>query len=104
MGWIDLATTLSALTSADLKVLVRDDAAGDRVSAAENLCAVLAKTVLTPTERSQAQDILRFVAADASQLVRKALVKTLTNSPLVPRDGALRLLQDSDEIALPLLT
>ena len=103
MGWIDLATTLSALTSNDLKVLVRGEAADDRAAAAQSLCQVLAKTVLTPKERSQAQDILRFMAADANQRVRKALVKTLTASPLVPRDVALRLLQDIDEIALPLL-
>ena len=100
---MDLATNLSALTAADLKVLVRGNGVDECATAAQNLCAVLAKTVLTPKERSEAQDILRFVAADANQLVRQALVKTLTASPLVPRDVALRLLQDIDEIALPLL-
>lgn len=101
---LGLTTELGNLTSADLKVLVRGETPEARAGAAQKLCKVMAKAILAPNERRQAQEILRIMVADASQLVRKALVTTLTSSPLVPRDVAMRLLQDVDEIALPILS
>ena len=49
-------------------------------------------------------EILRVMAADAAELVRRALAVTLKESPLVPRDVALRLARDVETISLPLLT
>ena len=98
-----MATVQSALTSADLHVLIRGDSEDLRAQAAQKLCTVMVKSVLTPNERIQAHEILRFMAADAARAVRCALVTTLTSSPLVPRDVATQLLHDIDDIALPLL-
>jgi uncharacterized protein (DUF2336 family) len=43
------------------------------------------------------------MAADAAELVRRALVVTLKDSPLVPRDVALKLARDVENISLPML-
>jgi uncharacterized protein (DUF2336 family) len=43
------------------------------------------------------------MAADAAELVRKAISETLQASPVVPRDVALRLARDVDTICLPML-
>ena len=76
-----MATVQSALTSADLHVLIRGDSEDLRAQAAQKLCTVMVKSVLTPNERIQAHEILRFMAADAARAVRCALVTTLTSSP-----------------------
>ena len=51
----------------------------------------------------QAYDILRIMAADAAELVRRALAVTLKSSPMVPHDVAIRLAKDVDSISLPIL-
>src|SRR5262249_5537748 len=47
--------------------------------------------------------ILRVMAADAAEQVRRALAVTLKASPLVPRDVANRLARDIESIAIPVL-
>lgn len=44
------------------------------------------------------------MAADAGELVRRALAVTLKNSTIVPRDVALRLAKDVESISLPMLS
>jgi uncharacterized protein (DUF2336 family) len=58
---------------------------------------------LTPEEREAAQDILRLMAGDAAEMVRRAMAVTLKSSTLLPRDVARRLAADVDTIALPVL-
>jgi uncharacterized protein (DUF2336 family) len=43
------------------------------------------------------------MAADAAELVRRALAVTLKASPLVPRDVAQKLARDTESVAVPLL-
>jgi uncharacterized protein (DUF2336 family) len=96
-------TSTAVLTEADVRALVRSPEAEDRAAAAHKLCRRMDEHPLTPEERAAAQDILRMMAADAALLVRRALAVTLKASPLVPREVALRLAEDVDSIALPLL-
>jgi uncharacterized protein (DUF2336 family) len=44
-----------------------------------------------------------MMAADAAELVRRALAVTLKGSPLLPRDVALRLARDVESVAIPVL-
>lgn len=62
------------------------------------------RNALTDEERAEAQDILRVMAADAAELVRRALAVTLKSSPLVPRDVAARLARDAESVAAPILS
>ncbi len=98
-----MATTRSALTDEDIRTLVRGVSAAERAAAAQKLCQTIHDTDLSDEDRTAAAEILRVMAADAAGMVRRALVMTLKASPLVPRDVALQLARDVEEISLPML-
>ncbi|MBP7649548.1 MAG: DUF2336 domain-containing protein [Phenylobacterium sp.] len=99
-----MATTRAALTDEDIRTLVKGATPDERAVAAHKLCRNIDRYELTDEERVQAQEILRVMAADAGELVRRALAVTLKNSTIVPRDVALRLAKDVESIALPMLS
>jgi uncharacterized protein (DUF2336 family) len=98
-----MSTTRSALTQADIRTLVKGASADERAAAALKLCRVIESQPLTEAERETAAEILRIMAADAAEMVRRALAVTLQASPLVPRDVALKLARDVEAICLPIL-
>jgi uncharacterized protein (DUF2336 family) len=98
-----MATTRSALTEEDIRTLVRGVSADERAAAAYKLCRTIDATQLSDQDRETAAEILRVMASDAAELVRRALAVTLKESPLVPRDVALKLARDVETISLPLL-
>jgi uncharacterized protein (DUF2336 family) len=98
-----MTMTRAALTDIDIRTLLKGATADERALAAHKLCRVMDREVLTEDERAQAQDILRVMAADAAELVRRAMAVTLKSSPLVPRDVALKLAKDVESICLPML-
>jgi uncharacterized protein (DUF2336 family) len=98
-----MTTTRSALTEADIRLLVKGLEPEERALAAERVCRHIDRTDLTEQERIEAREILRLVAADAADQVRRALAVTLKASPLVPRDVALRLARDVESISVPVL-
>lgn len=93
----------SRLTDADVRRLARGDSPKERALAAHKICLKIEEAGFTAQERKAADEVLRFMSADAADMVRKALATTLKNSPHLPRDVALRLAQDIDEIAIPVL-
>jgi uncharacterized protein (DUF2336 family) len=97
--------TRTALTDDDIRALVKGQSADARAIAAHKICRHIegGGTDLTPEEREQAYDILRIMAADAAELVRRALAVTLKSSPMVPHDVAVRLAKDVESVSLPLL-
>ncbi len=98
-----MATTRAALTESDIRTLVKGATADERAVAAHRLCRHIDRADLTEEEREEAQQILRIMAADAAELVRRALAVTLKSSPLIPRDVANKLARDIESIALPVL-
>ncbi|WP_395672670.1 DUF2336 domain-containing protein [Phenylobacterium sp.] len=98
-----MATTRSALTEEDIRTLVRGSTPDQRAAAAQKLCRNLTGAPLSDADRTLAAEILRVMAADAAEVVRRALAVTLRDSPLVPRDVALKLARDVESIALPIL-
>jgi uncharacterized protein (DUF2336 family) len=98
-----MATTRTALTEEDIRTLVKGATADERAAAALKLCRAMDPPPLTAAEREVAAEIVRIMAADAAELVRRALAVTLKDSALVPRDVALRLARDTESICLPLL-
>ena len=99
-----MSTTRAALTDGDIQSLMRGATIDERAAAAHKLCRKIDETVLTDEDRQVAQDILRVMAADAAELVRRALAVTLKASPMVPRDVAMQLARDVESVATPILS
>jgi uncharacterized protein (DUF2336 family) len=97
-----MSITRSALTESDIRTLVRGATDDERAAAAHKLCRRMDGGI-AEDEREAAYEVLRMMAADAAELVRRALAVTLKNSDVLPRDVALRLAQDVDSISLPVL-
>ena len=99
-----MATTRAALTDNDIRMLVKGATADERALAAHKLCRTIDRAELTDDERQIAHDILRVMATDAAELVRRAMAVTLKNSPSLPPDVANRLARDVESISLPIIT
>jgi len=98
-----MTTTRAALNDADIRLLVKGTEPEERAMVAHRLCRHMDRTELTEDERAEAHKILRLMAHDAEEQVRRALAVTLKASPLVPRDVANRLARDVESISIPLL-
>ncbi|MET3664922.1 pole-localized protein SpbR [Caulobacter sp. 1776] len=99
-----MATTRAALTESDIRMLVKGATADERALAAHKLCRNIDRAVLGENERQIAHDILRVMAADAAELVRRALAVTLKNSVALPADVANRLARDVESVSLPVIS
>lgn len=91
------------LTDLDIRRLVKATDDDERAAAAHKLCRGMEKVEMSPEDRAAAQKILRMLAEDAAELVRRAMAVTLKSSDLIPRDVARRLAADVDSIALPII-
>ncbi|MDB5471216.1 MAG: hypothetical protein JWR84_2776 [Caulobacter sp.] len=98
-----MTTTRASLTDIDVRTLLKGATADERALAAHKLCRAMDREALSDDERAKAADILRVMAGDAAELVRRALAVTLKSSPLVPRDVAMKLAKDVESICLPML-
>ena len=91
------------LTETDIRRLIKATDEDERAAATHKLCRNMDKAGLDGEEREAAQKILRVLAHDAAELVRRAMAVTLKSSDLIPRDVARRLAADVDSVALPLI-
>ena len=98
-----MISSRARLTEVDIRRLVKAEDEEERAAAAHKLCRAIDKNELDPVEREAAQKIMRVLAADAAELVRRALAVTLKSSDLLPRDVAQKLARDVDTIALPII-
>lgn len=92
------------LSEADISRLVASGNADDRAVAAHKVCRAMERRTLSAAERDAAQDIIRLLAGDAAELVRRALAVTLRTSDLLPHDVAVKLAQDALSVAVPLIS
>jgi uncharacterized protein (DUF2336 family) len=99
-----MATTRAALTDSDIRMLVKGATPDERALAAHKLCRNIDRAVMTDEERQVAHDILRVMAADAAELVRRAMAVTLKNSQALPADVANRLARDVESVSLPIIS
>jgi uncharacterized protein (DUF2336 family) len=99
-----MPTTRAALTDDDIRTLVKGATADERAVVAHRLCRHIGQGELSDEDREKAYEILRVMAGDAAELVRRALAVTLRSSPLLPRDVALKLARDVESVALPILS
>ncbi|MEL7453057.1 MAG: DUF2336 domain-containing protein [Pseudomonadota bacterium] len=98
-----VASMRPQLTEKDIRRLIKGESPEERASVAHRLCRRIALDVLSEEERRYAKEIMSFLADDMAELVRRTLAITLRNSPRLPRDLALKLAQDVETVALPIL-
>jgi uncharacterized protein (DUF2336 family) len=98
-----IVTMRARLTDADVRMLVKGVNDEDRGQAAYKICRCIDDVGLTPEERRHAEEIVRFMVRDVAVQVRRALAVAMKNSPSLPHDVALRLANDIDTVALPIL-
>ncbi|MFY7720010.1 MAG: hypothetical protein ACOVQF_09555, partial [Brevundimonas sp.] len=91
------------LTETDIRRLIKATDADERAAATHKLCRSMDKAELQGEDRESAQKILRMLAQDAAELVRRAMAVTLKSSDLIPRDVARKLAADVDSVALPVI-
>lgn len=92
------------LTNDDVQRLVKGITPDARALAAHKICRKIDRAeILTDQERNAARGVMEYMAKDAAELVRRALSVTLKKSRHLPRDIAVRLANDIDSIACPLL-
>jgi len=91
------------LTDVDIRRLIKATDEDERAAAAHKLCRSMESVELTGEDREAAQKILRMLAHDAAEMVRRAMAITLKASDLMPRDVARRLAADVDSVALPII-
>lgn len=99
-----MATTRAALTEADIRMLVKGATPDERALAAHKLCRSIDRAALGEEDRQVAHDILRVMATDAAELVRRAMAVTLKNSSALPHDVAMRLARDIETVSLPIIS
>jgi len=93
----------STLSHADVARLLSEPSADTRATLSEKLGAELDSPRLAPHELELAQDIVRILSKDIEVGVRTALAHSVRGSPNLPRDIALRLAEDVEAVALPIL-
>ena len=102
-----MTTSRNGLTHEDIRALVRGADEDERATAAHKICRSIDQRPLsdplTEEERAAAHEILRVMAADAAESVRRALAITLKSSPVLPRDVAMKLARDVEAVAVPVL-
>jgi uncharacterized protein (DUF2336 family) len=99
-----MATTRAALTDNDIRMLVKGATPDERALAAHKLCRTIDRVELDDAQRALAADILRVMAGDAAELVRRAMAVTLRNSPILPPDIANTLARDVESVSLPIIS
>ena len=100
---MSVVTMRAILTDSDIRTLIKGVDDGERAHAAHKICRCIEDAELSAEERAHAQSILAIMAQDAAVLVRRALAVALKNSPKLPREIAVKLAQDVESIALPVI-
>ncbi len=99
-----MGITLENLNAGDIRAVARHPDEAVRAVAAQRICRDMRSKILSDEERIFAHKLLKLMAEDSADMVRRALAVTLKNSPKLPRDIALKLAKDIDTIAVPVLT
>ena len=91
------------LSQADVNRLLTEPSAPVRAEVAGKLASGIEAAELSDTELRVAQDILRILSKDVAVAVRCALSHHLRSATRLPHDVAVRLANDVEDVALPIL-
>lgn len=96
--------TAPPLSQSDVERLLHDPSDDTRAELAGKLGDQFTEPeALSDKERALAEEIVRLMAADASELVRHALSENLKRTREIPHDVALTLARDVESVSLPIL-
>lgn len=93
----------SSLSQADVAKLLAEPSPHVRAEVASKLAQELDSPRLTDAELKLAQDIVRVMAKDVEATVRQALSQSLRKAARLPHDVAIKLANDIESVALPIL-
>ena len=91
------------LSEADVQRLLTDPSVDARAGTAAKVADAFDSSQLSDAERELASQIFRVMAKDAEVMVRSTLASHLKSSPDLPKDVALALARDIEEVSLPML-
>jgi uncharacterized protein (DUF2336 family) len=91
-----------ALTQQDVQRLLTDPSPNTRAEMAGKVAGQFTAH-LSDSERVLAEDIVRLMARDVATRVRAALADSLKTTTSIPRDVALSLARDVEEVSLPFI-
>ncbi len=94
---------VSVLTQSDVAKLLAEPSAAVRSELANKLAIEIDNPRLKDSEVQIAQDIVRIMAKDAEASVRQALAQSLRKAARMPHDVAVKLANDIESVALPIL-
>lgn len=100
----DPSHMVSSLTQADVARLLAEPSASVRTEVADKLAREIDSAALTETELNLAHDVVRLMARDVELAVRRALSESLRHAKHLPHDVAIRLANDVEAVALPILS
>lgn len=93
----------SQLTQADVTRLLQEPSPLIRAEIASKVAQDIDAVGLTDKELHLAQDIVRLMAKDVAVQVRQSLSQSLRHAAKLPHDVALKLAEDIESVALPML-
>lgn len=93
----------TALNQADVHRLLANPDTSARKELAEKLGNAFDSPNLSDKERTQAEAIIRVLAQDVEEKVRSALAQSLRTCPYLPHKVAIRMANDVEKVALPIL-
>lgn len=99
----DSAPMSDTLSQQDVLRLLQDPSPQTRADMAGKVAGQFSGKHLSASERVLAEDIVRIMAKDVAVRVRAALSDSLKTSTSIPRDVALTLARDVEEVALPFI-
>ncbi len=91
------------LTAADVQKLIANPSGEMRAETAAKVADAFELGTLSPSERALAEQIFRVMVQDVEIKVRESLSSHLKASTNLPRDIALRMAKDVEQVALPVL-
>lgn len=93
----------SSLSQADVERLLAEPSPSVRAEVAEKLAREIDSTALTEAELNLAHEVVRIMARDVEITVRQALSHSLRRAIRLPHDVAVKLAEDIEAVALPVL-
>lgn len=95
--------TVTKLTVDDVRRLLDGASVDNRAATAQRVAQQIEDDSLSDAERRIAEDIVRQFARDAEVKVRRALAEQVKASDRLPRDVAVELARDVEQVALPIV-
>jgi uncharacterized protein (DUF2336 family) len=100
---MSVETMRARLTADDVRRICDSGDERARADAARKVCQRISFADLGASDQAAAEQIVRILAADAADRVRRALAVTLQRSDQLPHDVARKLAEDIESIAVPVI-